>query len=372
MSNLKKLARLIGTALMCSSCMVASADSYVAPASFEETESAALLSESENLRNRLDNLCKDGKETEDKVVSKKVELKIDKPELSIGQRFLQRYYAATGRTYSKPEVENSSVSNITRSQNVINDEVDINSSTLGSSFLERYEQEKYVGEPDVFFDPDLSLYEERSVDCQYLDYTSGINSVIYVKPGFKTDIILPAGDKLQRITAGDKQRFSFSTFYNRSESRWHIYIQPYQYDIATNIIISTDRHNFQARLETSELFKPYVKWNVPDDISNGYKTKNVVMSVENIKDLNFGYSHTRRPSDLFPQNVFDDKYWNTYLSFEKDVLLDVNPVILAYLDDGRLAIVPYEKRGDIIVMHSVYKAFEVRIDNRTVEYRRED
>ena len=50
---------------MCSSCMVASADSYVAPASFEETESAALLSESENLRNRLDNLCKDGKETED-------------------------------------------------------------------------------------------------------------------------------------------------------------------------------------------------------------------------------------------------------------------------------------------------------------------
>lgn len=345
---------------MCSSCMVASADNYVVSSNFEETESAALLSESENLRNRLDRLCRGEKDTEESnVVSKKVEVKTDKQELSIGQRFLQRYYAATGRTYSKPEVENSSVSNVT-------------TSTLGSSFLERYEQEKYIGEPDVFFDPDLSLYEERSVDCQYLDYTSGINSVIYVKPGFKTDIMLPAGDKLQRITAGDRQRFSFSTLYNRSESRWHIYIQPYQYDIATNIIISTDRHNFQARLETSELFKPYVKWNVPDDISSGYKTKNVVMSVENIKDLNFGYSHTRRPSDLFPQNVFDDKYWNTYLSFEKDVLLNVNPVILAYLDDGRLVIVPYEKRGDIIVMRSVYKAFEVRIDNRTVEYRRED
>lgn len=356
---------------MCSSCMVTFAANQVAPV--EASESAELLSESVNLRNRLDSLCRvdNDKEEERNVKAKKVELKTDNQEISIGQRFLERYYAATGRSYSKAEVQ-SPASNVSYSQARALEEHNANTSTLGNNFLERYEQEKYVGEPDVFFDPDLSLYEERSVDCQYLDYTSGVNSVIYVKPGFKTDIMLPAGDKLQRITSGDRQRFSFSTFYNRSESRWHIYIQPYQYDIATNIIISTDRHNFQARLETSELFKPYVKWNVPDDVSSGYKTKNVVMSVENIKDLNFGYSHTRRPSDLFPQNVFDDKYWNTYLSFEKDVLLNVNPVILAYLDDGRLAIVPYEKRGDIIIMRSVYKSFEVRIGNRTVEYRRED
>ena len=299
---------------------------------------------------------------------------------SLGQRFLERYYASTGRVYSDtPRQIEKIIETAEPKKSVVpshsapgNSEETFRSNTTqsaGKRFLKRYSEDSSPKEPLVMTDPSLSDYPERSLDCQYLDYEGGASSVIYVKPGYKTDVLLPAGDKLQRITAGDRQRFDFKTYYDQSESRWHIYIQPYQHDVTTNIIISTDRHTFQAKLETTLLLKPYVRWNVPDDINSGYKERNVVMDVDSVKDLNFSYIHKGKAEPAFaPMNVFDDKYWNTYLSFEKDKLQRINPVILGKEANGAMVIVPYEKRGDTLVMHKVYKEFELHVDNHTVNY----
>ena len=139
--------------------------------------------------------------------------------------------------------------------------------------------------------------------------------------------------------------------------------------MTTNIIISTDRHTFQAKLETTELLNPFVRWDVPDDVYAGYKDRNVVMDVENVKDLNFDYDHNGKLSAAWaPLNVFDDKHWNTYLSFEKNILQRINPVILGKSEDGSMVIVPYEKRGDIIVMNKVYKEFDVRVGDHITNY----
>lgn len=241
--------------------------------------------------------------------------------------------------------------------------------SLGSKFLKRYEEAMKPQEPVIIGDSALSDYPQRSLDCQYLDYESGGSNIIFVKPGFKTDILLPAGDKLQRITCGDRQRFDIKTYYDKSDLRWHVYVQPYQHDVTTNIIISTDRHTFQAKLETTELLKPFVRWDVPDDVYAGYKDRNVVMDVENVKDLNFDYDHNGKLSAAWaPLNVFDDKHWNTYLSFEKNILQRINPVILGKSEDGSMVIVPYEKRGDIIVMNKVYKEFDVRVGDHITNY----
>lgn len=241
--------------------------------------------------------------------------------------------------------------------------------SLGSKFLKRYEEATKPQEPVIIGDSALSDYPQRSLDCQYLDYESGASNIIFVKPGFKTDILLPAGDKLQRITCGDRQRFDIKTYYDKSDLRWHVYVQPYQHDVTTNVIISTDRHTFQAKLETTELLKPFVRWDVPDDIYAGYKDRNVVMDVENVKDLNFDYDHNGKLSAAWaPLNVFDDKHWNTYLSFEKNILQRINPVILGKSEDGTMVIVPYEKRGDIIVMNKVYKEFDVRVGDHITNY----
>lgn len=289
-------------------------------------------------------------------------------EVSLGRRFLERYYASIGRSYSDTARQ---VDKIFKDQENVSgsEQKSFERKSLGSKFLKRYEDAMQPQEPVIISDSALSDYPQRSLDCQYLDYESGGSNIIFVKPGFKTDILLPAGDKLQRITCGDRQRFDIKTYYDKSDLRWHVYVQPYQHDVTTNIIISTDRHTFQAKLETTELLKPFVRWDVPDDVYAGYKDRNVVMDVENVKDLNFDYDHNGKLSAAWaPLNVFDDKHWNTYLSFEKNILQRINPVILGKSEDGSMVIVPYEKRGDIIVMNKVYKEFDVRVGDHITNY----
>lgn len=289
-------------------------------------------------------------------------------EVSLGRRFLERYYASIGRSYSDTSRQMDHFFKAQENASRI-DENNSKGKSLGSKFLKRYEEATKPQEPVIIGDSALSDYPQRSLDCQYLDYESGASNIIFVKPGFKTDILLPAGDKLQRITCGDRQRFDIKTYYDKSDLRWHVYVQPYQHDITTNVIISTDRHTFQAKLETTELLKPFVRWDVPDDIYAGYKDRNVVMDVENVKDLNFDYDHNGKLSAAWaPLNVFDDKHWNTYLSFEKNILQRINPVILGKSEDGTMVIVPYEKRGDIIVMNKVYKEFDVRVGDHITNY----
>ena len=311
---------------------------------------------------------------------------VDTENNSIGRRFLENYYSSLGRDYSDtprqidtiikntitPAADKSKASNKLKSGSGEAKKSNEGKS-LGRKFLERYKAYNEPDEPLIITDPALSDYPERSIDCQYLDYTGGQTNIIFVKPGFKTDVLLPAGDKLERITCGDRQRFDITTYYDKSDIRWHVYIQPYQQDMTTNIIISTDRHNFQAKLETTELLKPFVRWNLPDDRTAGYKDRNVIMDVEGVKDLNFAYAHKGKINpEWAPMNVFDDKHWNTYLSFEKNMLQRINPVILATQEDGSTVIVPYEKRGDILIMKKVYKAFDVRIGSHTTSYVRSE
>ena len=171
-------------------------------------------------------------------------------EVSLGRRFLERYYASIGRSYSDTSRQMDHFFKAQENASRI-DENHSNGKSLGSKFLKRYEDATKPQEPVIIGDSALSDYPQRSLDCQYLDYESGGSNIIFVKPGFKTDILLPAGDKLQRITCGDRQRFDIKTYYDKSDLRWHVYVQPYQHDVTTNIIISTDRHTFQSNLETT-------------------------------------------------------------------------------------------------------------------------
>ena len=380
---MKKLAKIIGVALLCAVPVSGfTAEDYLA----ESEKTQKLLSSSEELRSRLSsmfNISSPAEAEKPKAKPKTIDssdgsknygrgrvipalASVSEKDLTPGERFLSRYYKLTGRSYHKEQRQ--------LEQYLEQPEKVITKKEAQAQFgILSGDSSVFVddNQPEIITDKALSDYEDRSLDCQYLEYIGGRNNKIYVKPGFKTDILLPAGDNLKRVTAGDRQRFEFSTYFDRSESRWHVYVQPYQYDITTNIIISTDRHTFSAQLETSDLLVPYVRWNVPDDVSNGYKEPSVELEVENIHNLNFNYNVAgKRNPKWSPMNVFDDKVKTTYLAFEKDTLSSINPVILAHRDDGRIAVVPYEKRGDTIVIRNVYSVFELRTGRHTLTFRR--
>lgn len=377
---MKRLAKIIGVALLCAVPVSGfAAEDYLA----ESQKTQKLLSSSEELRAKLSsmlNISVPEKELQPKKAKRKsksqgdsnrgrghvVSAPLSEDEMTPGQRMLARYYRSIGRDYNSEQrrLENY----LEQPEKVISKnqvQAEFGVPAGDNTVFETDNQ------PEIITDKALSDYEDRSLDCQYLEYVGGRNNKIYVKPGFKTDILLPAGDNLKRVTAGDRQRFEFSTYFDSSESRWHVYVQPYQYDITTNIIISTDRHTFSAQLETSDLLIPYVRWNVPDDVSRGYKEPTVELEVENIHNLNFNYNVAGKRSPKWaPMNVFDDKVKTTYLAFEKDTLCSINPVIIAHRNDGRVAIVPYEKRGDTIVIRNVYSVFELRTGRHTLTFRR--
>lgn len=214
-------------------------------------------------------------------------------------------------------------------------------------------------------------YKNDQKDCQYLDYVNGIGNTIYLKPGFVTDIMLPEGERLERIKVGDKLRYDVETFFDRNgRGRWHIYIQPLVWDITTNIIIVTDRHIFQSALETSEMFIPFVKWELAEDDKEDLgRSANVVLPVKSPKELEFDYSVTGKAARRI-QRCFDDKHWNTFIVFKKGYLKNKKPIVFASSSNGSLVLTDYETNGDTIVVHNVFSILEIHIGNSVAVIKR--
>ena len=220
-------------------------------------------------------------------------------------------------------------------------------------------------------DPEGKDYKNDQKDCQYLDYVNGIGNTIYLKPGFVTDIMLPEGERLEQFKLGDKLRYEVETFFDRNgRGRWHIYIQPLVWDITTNIIIVTDRHIFQSALETSEMFIPFVKWELAeDDKEDLSKAENVVLPVKSPSELEFDYSVTGKAARRI-QRCFDDRHWNTFIVFKKDYLKNKKPIVFASSSNGSLVLTDYETNGDTIVVHNVFSILEIHIGNSVAVIRR--
>lgn len=235
---------------------------------------------------------------------------------------------------------------------------------------------QYINREEVDKDDNLRL--ERS-DCVVFEFESNKSYDVYVRNGFVTDITLPFGECLQSIKLGDKNRFSVETFDNANgDGCWHIYINPVQKDIETNMVITTDKNNYQLKLIAGELFFPIVKWKlkqIPDmadvfGLNNNINTA-VAMEVEKVSDLNFSYDKGAKAKYSWaPQNVFDDKHWNTYFVFKTGRLQYVNPIVFASEIDGSLTLMPYEKVGDTLVVHKVCKEFMLRVKNETIKFSR--
>lgn len=219
-------------------------------------------------------------------------------------------------------------------------------------------------------------------DCLYLNNEVRAVHDIFLRPGFVTDMELPYGEKLLRITIGDRERFGIDTFNNaEGDGKWHLYISPSQKNIETNLIVATDRDNYQLRLVAGELFFPMVKWETDTDEGTrpgGFFIKKQSLGshkneveVRNVSDLNFSYvRNTRKHCGWAPHNIFDDKYFNTYFVFEADRLRSINPVIFATEIDGSYSIVPYDKVDDTLVAHKISSQFELRVGNESISFRR--
>lgn len=232
-------------------------------------------------------------------------------------------------------------------------------------------------QPAIEIVQDDSLGEplQRSEDSLLLEYRSGVVNKIYCCPGYVTDIQLQLGEQIQRITTGDKSRWNIETFFSDvlEGGRWHIYLRPLQLGLETNIIIATDKHNYQILAATDTLYNPIVEWNYPGETQEydfGIKSQKV-LEVESVDKLNFSYiiSKSKRYS-WTPNFVFDDGF-RTYINIPEDVLHKINPALFMVNQDGTLVFVNYLISNGNLVVDTVGTEFQMRVKDQVVRIRRE-
>lgn len=226
-------------------------------------------------------------------------------------------------------------------------------------------------ESTVIFEKPAPTYKEdyRAEDCQLLPYSPGLTNDIMLRVGYVTDITLPRGDSLQRITSGDSQRFKYETFYDRSSSTWHLYVQPLQNTASTNIVISTDKHIFHADLKVAEFCLPSVKWDIPDMV-NVQSLEHVQFKVNNVNELHFKYSRRGgRHKSWTPRSVFDDKQLHTFINFNENELKREAPIVFMEIN-GSIELVPSKIQGNTMVVDRISDRFILKRGNEVIEYRR--
>lgn len=208
-------------------------------------------------------------------------------------------------------------------------------------------------------------------DYQLLDYTNGVFNKIYTKVGYATVVILPPGEKLNRVTLGDRQRFSVQSVFDKSSGCWHIYLKPAQMDIETNMVIATNRHLFNATLATSDLFKPFAKWiNVPGAVESvSVEDGALDLAVKDVNQLNFKYTRQGKADFSWgPLNVFDDKNGHTFMNFDAAALAKNRPLVFTRGIDGEMKMVPFSVYRNTYVIDNIYDNLEVRSGSKSVRF----
>ena len=242
------------------------------------------------------------------------------------------------------------------------------------SFDEAIDQETNFSEA-IDFTSENEVFS--GTDCIIFDYQMGEVKDVCLKPGFVTDIVMPIGEEVKKITLGNDMLFDVKTYASFSgDGSWHIYVNPIKKNIETNMIISTDVRNYYLQLVSGEIYFPFVKWKVNDKmvIRNGKRvnpSELLTMEVDSIKDLHFNYaSSPKKKYKWAPINVFDDRYWNTYLVFETGRLNSIDPLVFSEKEDGSLEVISYKKVEDTIVIKKVCSDFLVKVGDSYVKYHR--
>lgn len=208
-------------------------------------------------------------------------------------------------------------------------------------------------------------------DCRYYTYKAGTKNLIMTFPGIITDVVLQAGETIEQIRVGDKHRWEIDTFTDSSDGASHVYIQPIQENIRTNMVILTDRRTYQLSLDTSVFYDSIVAWKYPGEAQAPAPVKKeAVMEVESADMLSFDYVIQRsKKYDWAPRFIFDDGF-NTYIAIDPDEIAKNPPAIFTENRIGNLVLVDYELVDDNIILNKVYTNLQLRVRDEVLKVNR--
>lgn len=202
------------------------------------------------------------------------------------------------------------------------------------------------------------------------DYFPGAVYEVVARFGYITAIALQPGEEVSDVSGGDAVRWKIDQQF--SGNRAFLVIKPLRDDIKSNVLITTDRHEYLLDLKAVSAASPYmprVAWNYPDDFlkltqrrqaqERAVEAAETRVAVDPSKlDYDYGIELVAgdRPSWM-PLSVFTDGK-QTWIQFRPDLGTLEAPVLFAQTSEG-LAQVNYRIKGPFFIANGPLSVAEL-------------
>ena len=211
---------------------------------------------------------------------------------------------------------------------------------------------------------------------QVFPYTEGALYQIYAKPGQVTDIALQEGEQLVGsgpVAAGDTVRWMIGDTVSGigPASRVHILVKPIRPDIATNIVINTDRRTYHLELRANpSVYMASVSWTYPQDHlialqqarAEAERTAPIAAGMD-LAALNFRYGIEGDKPEWRPLRAFDDGV-RVFIEFPESVVQGELPPLFVIGAKGEAELVNYRVAGRYMIVDRLFGAAELRLGGR--------
>ena len=214
---------------------------------------------------------------------------------------------------------------------------------------------------------------------QQYPWSDGALYQLYAAPGQVTDIALQEGEQLVGagpVAAGDTARWIIGDTVSGtgSTSRVHILVKPTRADLATNLVINTDRRTYHLELRaTPATYMASVSWTYPQDRLIALRGQNAaaanaapVAAGVDLASLNFRYAIEGDSPAWRPLRAFDDGH-QVFIEFPASIAQGEMPPLFVVGEAGQGALVNYRVRDRYMVVDRLFAAAELRLGTKKSE-----
>nr|WP_315456936.1 P-type conjugative transfer protein TrbG [uncultured Sphingorhabdus sp.] len=211
---------------------------------------------------------------------------------------------------------------------------------------------------------------------QLFPYADGALYQVYARPGNVTDIALQAGEQLVGagpVAAGDTVRWMIGDTVSGTgaAARVHILVKPVRADIATNLVINTDRRTYHLELRANpSVYMASVSWSYPQDELIALRQTNEaalraapVAAGMDLASLNFRYAIDGDKPDWRPLRAFDDGV-RVFVEFPEAVAQGELPPLFVLGPKNEAELVNYRVSGRYMIVDRLFTRAELRLGGR--------
>jgi P-type conjugative transfer protein TrbG len=208
---------------------------------------------------------------------------------------------------------------------------------------------------------------------QVYPWSDGALYQVYAAPGQVTDIALQEGEQLVGpgpVAAGDTVRWIIGDTVSGTgaSARVHILVKPTRPDLATNLVINTDRRTYHIELRaTRSTWMASVSWTYPQDRLIALRGLNMsaasaasVATGVDIARLNFRYRIEGDEAPWRPLRAFDDGA-QVFIEFPAGIAQGEMPPLFVIGPEGGGELVNYRVSERHIIVDRLFAAAELRL-----------